>query len=137
MSKTKLNQHYKGRVYITKQDDTKEIQGTTIFVQLHKAEPEELNSVAYIIRKGDKWTFDHNNYYPLDEIILRALEMVGWTEEFIHLLLTEELSTEEKALTGKEIANLIYAWADRQHMHPDDFYDRFAFELLEKMKEDK
>lgn len=40
-------------------------------------------------------------------------------------------------LTGKEIANLVYDWADKQHIHPDDFDMLFVNELLEEMENDK
>ncbi|WP_257148447.1 hypothetical protein [Bacillus sp. AFS073361] len=40
-------------------------------------------------------------------------------------------------MTGKEIANLIYEWAEKKNIHPDDFDALFVPELLEKLEEDK
>jgi hypothetical protein len=40
-------------------------------------------------------------------------------------------------LSGKEIAELIYEWADKNRIHPDDFDMLFANELLEKLESDK
>jgi hypothetical protein len=37
---------------------------------------------------------------------------------------------------GKEIAKLIYEWANKNHMHPDDFSMLFADELLDKLEND-
>jgi len=40
-------------------------------------------------------------------------------------------------LTGSEIAELIIAWANYNHMHTDDFSMLFAEELLERLEADK
>jgi hypothetical protein len=39
-------------------------------------------------------------------------------------------------MTGKEIAKLIYDWADNQRIHPDDFDSLFVPELLEMLEKD-
>jgi hypothetical protein len=40
-------------------------------------------------------------------------------------------------MAGKEIAELIYIWADKNNIHPDDFDMLFANELIERLEEDK
>jgi hypothetical protein len=40
-------------------------------------------------------------------------------------------------MRGKEIAELVYEWANKNHIHPDDFDMLFANELLEKLEEDR
>lgn len=40
-------------------------------------------------------------------------------------------------MDGKDIAKLIYEWANKKRMHNDDFQDLFVFELLELLEEDK
>jgi hypothetical protein len=37
---------------------------------------------------------------------------------------------------GKEIAELIYKWAERNNIHPDDFDMLFANELIAKLESD-
>jgi hypothetical protein len=39
-------------------------------------------------------------------------------------------------MKGREIAELIYSWAEEMRIHPDDFDMLFANELLEKLEED-
>jgi hypothetical protein len=43
---------------------------------------------------------------------------------------------ENGGITGKEIANLIYEWANKNNTHPDDFDSLFVPELLEKLEKD-
>lgn len=40
-------------------------------------------------------------------------------------------------MNGKEIAELIFDWADKNGMHPDDFSNLFVEELIEYLEEDK
>jgi hypothetical protein len=40
-------------------------------------------------------------------------------------------------MEGKEIANLIYEWANKEKIHPDDFDVLFAFELLAMLEQDE
>jgi hypothetical protein len=42
-----------------------------------------------------------------------------------------------KIMEGKEIANLIYEWANKEKIHPDDFDVLFAFELLAMLEQDE
>jgi hypothetical protein len=40
-------------------------------------------------------------------------------------------------MKGKEIAELIYEWANKKKFHPNDFDSLFAHELIEELEEDK
>jgi hypothetical protein len=40
-------------------------------------------------------------------------------------------------MKGSEIAKLIYEWADKNNIHPDDFDMLFAHELIENLELDK
>jgi hypothetical protein len=44
---------------------------------------------------------------------------------------------EKKIMKGKEIAQLIYDWVEKNHIHPDDFDMLLARELLENLELDK
>lgn len=39
-------------------------------------------------------------------------------------------------MEGKKIVELIFDWADKNNVHPDDFGMLFADELIEKMESD-
>lgn len=37
-------------------------------------------------------------------------------------------------MEDKEIAEFLYQWAEKNHIHPNDFEDMFVKELLDKLE---
>jgi hypothetical protein len=75
---------YKGDIWISKQDRSKEIQGTNIAMLQHNG---KMKVLYYVIRNGDRWTFTHNEYFTLDEIVWKCLKAMGWHDEFCNKVL--------------------------------------------------
>lgn len=82
---------YKGRIYLTKQSPTLDIQGTNVYLVTN--DKKESMVVGYIIRVKDEWTFSHNKMYALDEIVAEMLHMTGYNKEFIEDVLSEDVSS--------------------------------------------
>ncbi|MCR8994595.1 hypothetical protein [Brevibacillus laterosporus] len=80
-------QHFKGDIWISKLDNTKEIQGTNIAFKSESHENGELRVLGYVIRKGEHWTYDHSKYYTLEDIVWSVLKSQGWHDEYCNELL--------------------------------------------------
>ncbi|MDC3424228.1 hypothetical protein NC797_06865 [Aquibacillus sp. 3ASR75-11] len=80
-------QHYKGNIYISKQNPSQEIQGTNIALGDPFYSDKDLRVLGYVIRKGGKWTHNHDKYMDLDEIIWSVLKSYGWYNEYCYQLL--------------------------------------------------
>lgn len=79
-------QHYKGDIWISKQKESLEIQGTNIVVLKN----EELKVLGYVIRKNDQWTYTHSKYVSLEEMVWSVLKSCGWSDEYCNKILTDK-----------------------------------------------
>jgi hypothetical protein len=69
-------EHFKGSVWVTEQHLSQIAQGLSVAVWSN--ERQEFNVIGYIIRKENRYTFDHNQYYTLDNIIRKLMSIRGW-----------------------------------------------------------
>jgi DNA repair exonuclease SbcCD ATPase subunit len=70
----------------------------------------------------------------------RNKEMVninGWHMKTNKHLKERIADVKDEMFEGKVIAELIYKWADKHRIHPDDFDSLFVPELLEKLEKDE
>lgn len=65
--------HYKGSIWITKIDEAKENQGINICLKTN----DDYNVLCYVIKSKKGYTFNHNKYYSLDDIVYSFLESYG------------------------------------------------------------
>jgi hypothetical protein len=73
------------KIYISKQNLEKKIQGTNIGL----LQDGKIRVLGYIIRKGEQWTHNHKKYFSLKEIIIHILNAYGFTNETKELFIVE------------------------------------------------
>ncbi|WP_080871749.1 hypothetical protein [Oceanobacillus timonensis] len=66
-------EHYEGRIWFTKTDNKKEQQGINICQETK----EDFRVLYYVIKTEKGYTFDHNKYYSLDNIVYECLKSNG------------------------------------------------------------
>lgn len=78
-------QLYKGFVWLSVQDVTKKIEGVNIAIRNDATG--DLRIVAYVMRKGDRWAYRHQQNMLLSEVVEAVLDSLGWKKEWIRRLL--------------------------------------------------
>jgi hypothetical protein len=80
-------QHYKGDIWISQQDDSKDIQGTNIAII---DQDDRVRVLGYIRRIGDKWDKGNGELVSLEEKVWQVLKSYGWADRYCHKLLGEK-----------------------------------------------
>lgn len=82
-------QHFKGSIWISKQHVETEVQGTNVAVSSDKYDNGTFSVLGYVIRKGDRWTFNNQSSATLDDIVWSVLKSKGLYDDYCYEILNE------------------------------------------------